>query len=578
MIRWLRSRPAASCQTAYVVTLYLVFAIVLRAGGQTATPDVSHPAEAKGNKFRPSPSANPWAPPDIDEVIPPTNPQPCPLPEILQGVGQRTKELVESLKSFSATETLDYVELNKNGRPGQQRKAEVDYVADFRDVGRDTGQIQEYRNGTKAFPVASHVAVSGTVTAALIFHPAFVGNFKVECEGMSMVRGVSAWQVHFVQSPGTPDFRSYNVNGTWYSVMLKGRAWIAADTYQVLRLEHDIALPVPKIRLLRDYVAVDYATVDFPRHGVQLWLPQRSLMYIDFGGQRYKLAHDFANFKLFWVDTEQELKGKKSRTRYVATTSEPEGPWPPPDIDEFVPPTKPQPCPLPEILKGVGERTEELVTNLKSFSATETLNYIELLRDGQPGIQKRTEVSYVAEFREVGKGMAQIEEYRNDKRAFPFPSTLAVSGTVTAGLIFHPTIVRNFAIECEGLGEANGRSAWQLHFVQLPGTADFRSYNVHGTWYSVTLKGRAWIAADNHQVLRLEHDLAQTVPGIRLLRDYVAVDYDAVDFPRRGVQMWLPQRSRMYIEYGGRRYTLKHDFAKFKLFWVDTEQELNLPK
>lgn len=278
---------------------------------QPAAPQITKSNKLAPNssvsKVQTSPSPEVWAPPDLDEVVPPTTAQPCPLPEILQGVKERTQELVANLKSFSATEALNYTELLRNGQPGQQKKAEVSYVAEFRDVGKGATQIEEYRNDTKAFPLRSRLAVSGTVTAALIFHPRFVNNFAMACEGMSSAKGVPAWQIHFVQTPGTNDFRSYNVNGTWYSVTLKGRAWIATDSFQVLRLEHDIAQPIPKIGLLRDYVAVEYAAVDFPRHGVQLWLPQRSLMHIDYGGRRYKLSHDFSNFKLFWVDTQQEL-------------------------------------------------------------------------------------------------------------------------------------------------------------------------------------------------------------------------------------------------------------------------------
>ena len=187
-------------------------------------------------------------------------------------------------------------------------------------------------------------------------------------------------------------------------------------------------------------------------------------------------------------------------------------------------------------------------------------------------------MSYVAEFYDVGGGKVQIREYRNDATEFPFLSTIAVSGTVTAALIFHPMFVQDFEFNCEGLSEANGARSWQIHFVRRPGTGDFRSYHVSNTWYSVSLKGRAWIAVDTHQVLRIEHDIARPVPKIRLFRDHVAVDYAPVDFPHHGVQMWLPQRSVMHIDCRGRRYRISHDFTNFKLFWVDTQQQVTSPK
>jgi hypothetical protein len=43
-----------------------------------------------------------------------------------------------------------------------------------------------------------------------------------------------------------------------------------------------------------------------------------------------------------------------------------------------------------------------------------------------------------------------------------------------------------------------------------------RGYQVKHIRYPVKLKGRAWIAVDTHQVVRLEADLAEEIPAIRL--------------------------------------------------------------
>jgi hypothetical protein len=56
------------------------------------------------------------------------------------------------------------------------------------------------------------------------------------------------------------------------------------------------------------------------------------------------------------------------------------------------------------------------------------------------------------------------------------------------------------------------------------------------------------------------------------------VDYGPVQIQSRKLELWLPQRVEAYWEISSRRVILYHTFSNFKLFSVDTEQNVEKPK
>lgn len=260
-----------------------------------------------------------WAPPDVDEaVLTVDGSHPCPLPSLLEGAGRQVRKLAENLQKFSARETLEYAEIAPNGLPQSTHTTVFTYVADIREVRPGQLLVDEYRNdslGAHTFP--SRLATTGTAAFALIFHPFYVKDFDVTCEGLGQVDGHPAWQVHFVQrSDRINNFRGYRVANAYYPIQLKGRAWISPDNHQVLRLETDLLHPIPEVKLIREHVVIDYGPVRFPRRDVSLWLPQSAAIYMDYRKHRYFHRHSFADYQLFWVETEQA-------TRVPAATNQP---------------------------------------------------------------------------------------------------------------------------------------------------------------------------------------------------------------------------------------------------------------
>lgn len=136
-------------------------------------------------------------------------------------------------------------------------------------------------------------------------------------------------------------------------------------------------------------------------------------------------------------------------------------------------------------------------------------------------------------------------------------------------------------MSCEGLAQWNGRPAWQIHFRQRPDKPNtIRAYKFgeNGPSYSVALRGRAWIAADSYQIVRMETDLVAKLPEIKLLADHTIVDYGPVRFKNRNVQMWLPQVAEVYFDWRGQRVHRRHSFDNYMLFSVDEKQNISEPK
>jgi len=266
-----------------------------------------------GNSTLATPSPQDWAPLDIDEAVPPVKAGvPCSLPNVLTQASAHVEELWQNLQEFSANERIEHVSVGKHGKQHTVESTTFTYVAQIRNVSPGAMEIDEYRNGSMFPSFPADLVTTGTAAHALIFHPDVIDDFSVSCEGLGSVRGQPAWQLRFEQRPDRPPrFRQYRTPRGLFNVELKGRAWIAADSYQVMRMETDVVKPIPQIRLLRDHVAIDYCPVEFRSRHLQLWLPETMDISMDFLGHRSHRRHSFSDFQLFWVDLAEKAENSK---------------------------------------------------------------------------------------------------------------------------------------------------------------------------------------------------------------------------------------------------------------------------
>jgi len=263
------------------------------------------------------PVASNWMPPDVDEKIPAVEAgASCALTEVLQKTGAQLVRFVQDVDRYTATEHLVHESINKYGMAGAPEKRTFDYVVSIEQVRPGFLGVTEFRNGVglqSDFPQG--IVTNGLPALVLVFHPYYADNYDMTCEGLARVSGGLAWQVHFRQRPNKPNaIQAYQagMQGRSYPVALKGRAWISAETFQVLRLETDMVAPMPEIRLMAEHTAIEYGPVNFRRDNVELWLPQSAEVYFAWRGRQMYRRHSFSNYLLFGVDEKEKINAPKN--------------------------------------------------------------------------------------------------------------------------------------------------------------------------------------------------------------------------------------------------------------------------
>ena len=262
-------------------------------------------------------SLRPWQPAGIDANRPfVATGVTCPLENVIQQSGARVEEFIGDVSRIAAIEHLLHEQLDEVGEPITRETRTFNYVASV-SVSRSTPgsiSVEEYRSehvGLANFP--DRIASSGFATLALVFHPAMRDNFDIVCEGLGEWQGQATWLVHFKQRDDRPArMHDYLVGSTVYALKLKGRAWITADRFQIVRIESELVNPVPQIRLAGEHQVVEYGPVPFSKKNVQLWLPKSAEIYLDFRRHRYYRKHSFDHYMLFSVDAEETRKEPKA--------------------------------------------------------------------------------------------------------------------------------------------------------------------------------------------------------------------------------------------------------------------------
>ena len=263
-----------------------------------------------------------WMPPDVDESMPAVAPGvACPMQQISDETAKRVETFIDGVNRISATETLDHEVIDRFGLVAKHESRRFGYVESVMEIGPGMYQVDEYRDGTLGLDVfPDGLASRGLGSMVLIFHPAYRGEYDMTCEGLTQWHDRKVWQVHFRQRKDKPArMRRYTVNKNVYSVGLRGRAWIAADTFQVLSIETDLVNPLPQIRLAAEHISIDYEPVQFKKKHEELWLPQNAELFFDFNGRRIHRRHHFDDYRLFSVDDNQKISAPKSEAKLDST-------------------------------------------------------------------------------------------------------------------------------------------------------------------------------------------------------------------------------------------------------------------
>jgi hypothetical protein len=277
------------------------------------------PASSSQKKDKKEPALH-WNPPQVDAPVPSLSATPpCSLPDVLEQAGQRAEALIEHLRDFDAQEQVRYVETDMMGRSEMDLAGKFDYLVDFGEQS-EVFNLRETRTSlTGSHDELSAKVDKGLTALALVFHPDLRTDYEMRCEGFTQWNNQPAWVVYFRQIKGKrPRTLGIGTPTKVYHVGLKGRAWIAADSGQIIHLETNLVEAIAMVSnvngvviLQANAISVDYAPVKFQVRNVEIWLPKYAVAYSDFGKRRMIIQHTFSDFKLFSVQVHQVIQKPK---------------------------------------------------------------------------------------------------------------------------------------------------------------------------------------------------------------------------------------------------------------------------
>jgi hypothetical protein len=322
--------PATACSviTSRFIAFACCSALVLLANlAATRNLSAGYPQEKEKK-----PHALQWDPPRVDASIQSLSAMPpCILPDVLKMTGDRAVELVDHLQNFIAHEQIRYEQMPSVSMagptgitgigpiPGQPENmsftGKFDYIVDFGKRSEPL-HVHEHRTSLKGTANANLAAIvgKGLPVLALIFHPSMQDDYEMRCEGSATWNGQPVRVVYFSQRKGkrprtvtmetASELAPHDPNTReTRPLRLKGRAWIAANSGQVVHLETNLLEKVPLIELEESAFSVDYAPVKFQSQNVEVWLPQFAVGYTDYAKRRMIVEHTFSDFQLFSVQT-----------------------------------------------------------------------------------------------------------------------------------------------------------------------------------------------------------------------------------------------------------------------------------
>jgi tetratricopeptide (TPR) repeat protein len=263
---------------------------------------------------QPSLPPSAWGPPGVDDIRPPVaTGVPCPYNEVMEKSGERVKELVDSIAQFAATEDLLHEKLDPTGKALTRVDRKFDYSASISEAVPGYLRVDEFRNeryGISDLP--DRIVTSGFMSLALIFHPDMRENYQMMCEGLGDWHGQATWIVYFRQRTDKPNrLADLVVGSNTYPINLKGRAWITADTFQIVRIESELMNPIPVLAV--QHQIAEYGPVHFQKKNVDLWLPHSVDLFFELNRHRYYRRHSFDHYMLFAVNSEdKQLPPKES--------------------------------------------------------------------------------------------------------------------------------------------------------------------------------------------------------------------------------------------------------------------------
>ncbi|HKS94560.1 MAG TPA: hypothetical protein VJV74_00340 [Terriglobia bacterium] len=265
--------------------------------------------------------------PELKKLVPPQRPEESHdlLPRILERAGANVKLFFDDFPNTTSVERI------RSDRPGQDMsyedpmgitrtsrsgfEQEFNYIALARSGTAKLG-LDEYRtnNHGKSVEPGGGLVTKGFASMSIHFHPTYQRDSVFRYLGRERLRGRDTFVVAFAQRPGVARVvGQIDLPGRSVTILVQGVAWIDSGSFQIVRLHTDLLAPPEGSGLKRQSTEIEYGEVRFKQFGSALWLPIRVTVTLNWRGEVLRNRHEYSDFKLFAVETEQNPKRPESQ-------------------------------------------------------------------------------------------------------------------------------------------------------------------------------------------------------------------------------------------------------------------------
>jgi VWFA-related protein len=231
------------------------------------------------------------------------------LPMILQKMGERMDDFVHNIGDLIAREDLTQERLNADGKTKAKQHLQDNYL--ILHHGYSWGASAEYRmddKGKRLGPsglAQGYLGTSGHALSCIQFSTAAQSQSQSRFRylGDEMLSSRETYVLAFAQRPGEVSFATVMaVTGAKDVEMpTQGILWVDKSNFQILRMRSDLLARNSKIEL--DQLTTDVTLGEVRLQDVPdpLWLPSDVDVYIEIGGQKYRNAHHYKDYRRYRV-------------------------------------------------------------------------------------------------------------------------------------------------------------------------------------------------------------------------------------------------------------------------------------
>jgi hypothetical protein len=537
------------------------------------------------------------------------------LPDLLDKVGAKADELLQSLPDLVADEAVDETQwvIPKGEPPGcvglscaplasplsSQRNQEFSYMILSHAGAFGRKEVTESRTtprGKSVEQTAESPKFQGFLPAWALFFPVNQVESRFRYLGQQQIDGHRTFVIGFAQLPGSMDSLAR-------PILLQGIAWVDQADFRIVRLRTDLLAPLPERHLSKQTANIVFGPEDVTQPDLHLWLPIRVDFEMEVNGQFFHEDHKCSDYRVYNAATDREAEptnpspsrpGWSSEAKEEGTkelqlyaSAQPYMDEPLPELRKTVhelaglTPAASQDQ-LPALLSKTGAKADDLLRKVPDLISDESVTESSYSQDtadscvgvgcSSPGAVAVRDESYhymiLTHPTERGPLVSEYRTTRKGKAVEPGAAGAPIfQGFVSAWVVFSSANQAESRFRYLGQQRVDGRETYVLGFAQTPGAVESPGeIVVNSESIPMLLQGIAWIDPSDFRIVRLRTDLLAPLPLILVETETANVRFGPVHIADLGMELWLPKTVNLQMKVRGQVVREEHNYSKYGLY------------